>query len=224
MQLNNHPQKQDLVSAIDFLLKTDEYSYPIEDKVRNINAYLQKAVALIHEVDNNWLYDDKSHPDLPFATTNIITNQYKYQLPNNLLSILKVEIKQGSTYQELTRKEEPTIPSTSGTPNSYSVVDEYIILDPIPNQDITDGLRITYKREAINFTTTDDTKEPPLPEWLQYYLVYGAAIEYAKFYKPELINILQYQLQDMENQLKIHYARRDQDHKKRWTFATDNLK
>lgn len=68
----------------------------------------------------------------------------------------------------------------SGTPNRYDKLANGIFLDPIPNYNSTNGLKMYVNREASYFVYTDTTKKAGIPGILQRYLFVRPAYDYAR--------------------------------------------
>jgi len=93
MEFSNSVNKAGLVEDIDFLCQTTTASYPLSDKVRNINNAYMNVNRLIWEVAEGWQYDDSNKTDLPIATTTLVHNQKNYTIPSTAQRVQRVEIK-----------------------------------------------------------------------------------------------------------------------------------
>jgi len=148
-----------------------------------------------------WQLDDSAQTDFPVIKANIVgtpTPQRDYTWTtdgsgNLILDVYKVLILQSATatyYQEIYPIDELETPyndilaedtnNTGGTPYRYGKMANGIFLDPKPNYNATNGLKIYINREATYFTLTDTTKKPGVPGNLHKYFYLKPAAEYAR--------------------------------------------
>jgi len=219
MVFSDTTNKQGIVEEIDFILGTNSDSYPIPQKVRNVNRGLDKVASLIVKSDGTWEWDDTNADDFPIATTNLVASQQVYSLPTDLIIPQRVEVKdENGNWAVLEPIDKATIGEamteyfdTPAIPEQYDKVANTIWLYPAPNYNSTDGLKVYYQRFFSYFVAEDTTKEPGFAKPFHSYLSYYAAAEYARARKPELLPRLEESLAKYELEIKDHYARRSED-------------
>lgn len=93
MQFSSNSDAAGIVEDIDFLINTDANSYPLIQKTRNVNRWMDYAVSVILQSDNRWQWDDINQTDLPIATTNLVDQQQDYEIAGGtFLRVLRVEV------------------------------------------------------------------------------------------------------------------------------------
>lgn len=182
-------EKPSLVEAIDFACRTDSTSYPLADKLRNINIWYLQTGLWIWESATGWKHDDKNATTLPIYTTTLVSNQYDYSIPTTALSIDKVQyLDVGGKYVDLEYKDferdgiQPEN-STAGAPKYYTLLGYSILLDvKIDTAQVTAsaGLRVLLSKRVTKFTTTSASVEPGFDEEFHPILIHGAKYEWAK--------------------------------------------
>lgn len=214
-----------ITNKIDRILKTNESSYPIADKVVDINLALDKVFTTIFKVGGTWQFDDSNHVDYPEITTDLNSGQRDYSFTtdeqgNLILDIYRVFVKGTSVFEEIypidVQSGEGTESLTDGlnaggTPYRYDKTANGIFLDPIPDYNSTNGLKIMYSREGSYFTVTDTTKKPGFAGLFHEYLVLRPAYEYAYANSLPNMNALKLEMLTMEQDLTKHYAQRERD-------------
>lgn len=105
-----------------------------------------------HQTLHGILYDTANEVYIKTATQDITSGTATYTLPSDAflgLNIISVEYKWGTgtgEYRKLQRKSIHTRDSDdTGDPYFYIQMNNQIILEPIPDASVTDGLRITYE-------------------------------------------------------------------------------
>lgn len=197
---SNAAANSGIIEVLDRTLGTTDDSYPIAEKVSDINLALDALLALIFEAGGKWKFDDSNHTDYPIITCDIVQGQRDYSFTvdgsgNLILEIFKVFIKTQATgggsgiFQEIY----PADPSsesglqnfTNGlnvqaTPFLYQKLGNGILLDPIPGYSQADSLKMYIDREAFYFTTADTTRKPGFASLFHEYLVLRPAYKYAQ--------------------------------------------
>lgn len=150
---------------------------------RNLNGSIDRFYALAFEFDALWNLDDRNQGDLPIASTNLVSGQQDYLFAIELLSISQAFAKdQNGVFKELTMQDdklEPnvyTLSNTSGTPRTYKLVGNSILIDPIPNYSSTLGLKVVFKRNGVKFTYSDTTVTPGIPSLFHPFLARDASL------------------------------------------------
>lgn len=226
-----------ILETIDDNCSTDEYTYPVASKTRDINLALDKITEIIFKSSGRWQYDDSNHTDYPIITTALVQNQRDYtftedQQGNIILDIYKVMIAdENGRYYEL----EPVDMQSdegmesfyngqnlTGKPTRYDKTGNGILLDCIPDYDYANGLKVFINRESSYFTVNDTTKKPGFSGLFHEYLALRPSYQYA--YRKGLSNLvtLRDELMIMEKDIQKHYKNRARDEQSVITSETIN--
>ncbi len=165
----------------------------------NNDAY-DDVIAEILKNEGTWLWDDfnEGNSKLPVATQNLTTTAgsevSNYALPtgasnsgsassdaSSFLRLVKVQVKDAAGYyQNLLPIDEgafnqplETVFFNPGFPRYYDQVGTSLILYPAPlaaSVTATNGLKVTFQRDKVDFTTADTTKQPGFPSIYHYLL------------------------------------------------------
>lgn len=216
-----------IVREIDKNCKSNSVSYPLADKVQDINLAMSDALTIAFEAGGTWQYDDSNHTDYPIITTTLVSGQRDYaftedQDGNLILDIYKVMVRISETgqYQEVFPVDVQSDNDTesfydgqnvSGIPYRYDKTANGIFLDPVPNFSSSDGLKIYINREATFFTTADTTKVPGIDPLCHEYLALVPSYKYARTNSLSSVSRLEKDKELMEKRLTRRYARREQD-------------
>lgn len=150
-------------------------------------AYKKVGMALLRS-DKNWKWDDSNYTDFQIATINIVASQRDYTLPastsggnaSTLWRINKVEILQSSgsysVIDLMDLDEEET--TTTGLPTKYRLIGNSIRFKELPSANSTNGLRITFQRSMVEFTTSSTTEQPGFIDTYHDLLAYDASSVY----------------------------------------------
>ena len=219
-----------LITLIDDNCGTNSVSYPTAKKIVDINLALDKIWQIILQASGIWHFDDSNQIDYPIITTNLVSGQRDYTFTtdeqgNIILEIYRVMIKgtdgiyydlkqidQNKTnYESLGMVDGQDINSF---PDKYNKTANGIFLDPIPNYDSTDGLKIFIDREASYFIVLDtfyNTKRPGFAGIFHEYLALRPSYQYA--YRKGLQNTkaLQTEMLLMEDKIEEFYSKRNKD-------------
>lgn len=216
-----------VVDLIDRNVDTDSESYPLADKVVDINLALDKVFSLIFQNSGTWQYDDSGHDDYPIIQTNLVSGQRDYtfvsdEQGNLILDIYKVLVADpnGVFYEvKPIDVEQGSINTSSftdglnigGTPYRYDKMANGVLLDPVPNYSVASGLKVYINREASYFTEADTTKKPGFAGLFHEYLALRPAYQYA--YRHGLGNAkqLQQEMLLMEDAIETYYSKRAKD-------------
>jgi len=159
-----------------------------------------KYLYLAFKGEGKWQYDDSSHEKYPIIYTNLVSGQQDYTFTedeqgNLILDIYKVMVLPNATatiYEEIKPvdqqesegfKSDDSIArevGTGGVPYRYDKTARGIFLDPIPNYNADDGLKLFINREANYFTSSDTTKKPGCPGIHHDYFYLRPAMVYAR--------------------------------------------
>jgi hypothetical protein len=172
MQFSGESNYLDLYSDARALCGLDETSdtttYTLKAFTRNANFGLDRVNALVLKA-NGWNipFDDSNQTgELLDTTNNLVSGTAKTSLGATWLKIAKVRIKNASgtfvTLPEVPRKAlaDSQLTATSGTPQSYYLLGNYLYFDKAPNYSSTSGLEVQFQRGSSYFAYTDTTKTP----------------------------------------------------------------
>lgn len=183
-----------ITQLIDLEVKTSTASYPIADKVLDINVALNDAIDIAIKNCGIGNFDDSNHTDYPIITTNLVSGQRDYSYTNDgnsnlILDIYKVlvmnpqgiyvEIPQVDVQTQFNTQSFTDGQNQTGTPSSFDVTGNGIIFDVVPNYSQTSGIKIYINREGSMFTTSDTTKKPGIDGRVQEYLVVSPSYKHA---------------------------------------------
>lgn len=153
-------------------------------------AYKKVSMALLR-VDKRWKWDDTNYTDFPIATINLVSGQRDYTLPaavsgGNASTLWKLNLVEVMNSTGTYSKIEPFYDGelegiNSGLPSRYKLIGNSIRLDAIPltgSVTLTAGLRITFQRSIIEFTTSSTTEQPGFFDTYHDLLAYDASATY----------------------------------------------
>ncbi len=140
---------------------------------KQITSYFNQAdkkvsIALLRS-DRRWKFDDSKYTDFPIASINLVANQRDYTLPastsggnaSTLWRINKVEILDGTQYKEIPLMEIDEEEETyTALPSKYNLMGNSIRFKELPVANVTNGIRITFQRSTVGFTTSSTTEQP----------------------------------------------------------------
>lgn len=215
-----------IVAQIDKNCKSNSVSYPLADKVVDINLAMSDALTLAFEAGGTWQYDDTNQTDYPIITTPLVSGQRDYAFTedeqgNLILDIYKVMVRISATgiYQEINPVDTQTDAAASfydgqnltGIPQDYDKTANGIFLDPIPNFNSADGLKIYINREATFFTTADTTKKPGIDPLCHEYLALVPSYKYARNNSLKNVARLEKDMMLYAKRIEDRYAKREKD-------------
>lgn len=218
MVFSDTATKQGIVQDIDFTVNSDSITYPIEQKTRNINRAMDKAVSLILSSDGVWEWDDSNQTDLPTATTDLVSGQNDYSFAIQHLKIINVLAKNsGGDWQILKpfdlaedkASEYLLNPDETGSPRYYDKRAGSVFLFPKPDYASTGGLKINFQRPSTYFTTSDTTKAPGFATIFHKYISLLASYDYAMAKGLPKINQIKQDIAEMELAIQAFYGKRN---------------
>lgn len=218
------------------------------DFTASVNNALDDAWNIILKSCGEWELDDNNYTDYPIMTTNLINGQYDYSFVNDgsgnlVLDIYRVMVMDTSgIYHEIWPISQKTTTQKSGNaestdtiinfgnpsgangiPQRYDKTGNAILLDPVPNYNATNGLKMFVNREAQYFSSSDTTKKPGFAGIFHKYLALKPSYEYA--YRKNLANVKSLQLEtaNMERMMMEYYVKRDKDTPRRALANVENM-
>lgn len=229
---SNAVNKSGIIELIDENCKSSNVSYPIEQKTRDVNLALDDVYSMIFQAGGTWQFDDSNHVDYPTITTNLVAGQRDYSFVsdeqgNLILDIYRVQTAdENGLFRDLTAydvsgKYAPASYTdglnTTGQPNSYDKLANAIFLDPIPNYNRTNGLKVWINREGSYFTTTDTTKKAGFAGLFHEYLALRPSYFYAVRNSLKNVNLIKQEMIDMRSAIMDYYKMRERDVQKTLT-------
>ena len=195
----------------------------------SVNLALDKAFHIIFGADGRWQFDDGNHTTYPILTGNLVDGQRDYSFTqdsdsNLVLSIDRVFVKEGASdpYFEIFPVDVQSAPesqikgfidgqNTEGVPYTYDKTSTGIFLDPIPDTNVTAGLKVYVSREGSYFTTASTTTKPGFAGLYHEYLVLEPAYRYARANNLQNREVLKRDVLEMEKAITEFYSRRSKD-------------
>lgn len=149
--------------------KTDPYVAAVG--LLNLNNALYRVETRYMMTAGDWKYDFSNHTDFPIATTSLVANQQDYTLRVETIKIDRIEVSyDGVTWVRATPfniSDDSQALTATNISSEFSKYQPYyqlrgrsILLYPIPNTDVTDGLKIYGERFHDAFTITDYSTNP----------------------------------------------------------------
>lgn len=227
-----------ITQLIDLEVKTSTASYPIADKVLDINVAGSDLIEMILKNSGTGSYDDSNHSDYPIIVTNLISGQrdISYTVDGNsnlILDIYKVFVMNPSgVYTEIPQVDIQSESDTqsftdgqnqTGTPTSYDRTGNGIIFNVVPNYSQTNGIKIIISRENSQFVTSDTTKKPGVDGRLHEYYVISPAYKYACRNALAIKTDLEKRKLELEAKVASVYGQKNQDRKPVLSSRSKNI-
>lgn len=216
-----------IVREIDKNCKSNSVSYPLTDKVQDINLALSDAISLAIQTGGTWQFDDTNHTDYPIISTNLVSGQRDYTFTsdeqgNLILDIYKVMVKISSDgdFQEIYPVDQQSDSdmesfysgqNVTGIPSRYDKTANGFFLDCIPSYNSTNGLKVFISREGSFFNTSDSTKKPGIDPRVHEYLALVPSYKYARTNSLSNVSRLEKDMMNMEKKIEAVYAQRERD-------------
>lgn len=193
----------------------------------SVNLALDRAFHIIFIADGRWQFDDGNQTTYPILTGNLVDGQRDYSFTadsdgNLVLSIDRVFLRMSTTepYYEIFPRDvqsdaEGEISgfvdglNTEGRPQTYDKTATGIFLDPIPNANVTAGLKVYISREGSYFVVGDTTKKPGFAGLYHEYLVLEPAYRYARANRLDAQESLKRDVKELELSITEFYSKRD---------------
>lgn len=200
-----------------------------------VNQENRKILSLIMSATGNWQFDDSNYTDLSSATTNIVSGQATYALPPTALTVQRIEAKDASglwtklipiTKELVSGQAIDEFMKDNGPLLYYRLVNGTIELFPASNYASTDGLKVYFDRDVVDFTVSDTTKTPGFASLFHQLLPLKTAIRWLKTKQPTAPTLALYLAdeQKMEIELRKFYSTRFKDYKPRIGRAYQSFK
>lgn len=235
MQFNPPLAKEkSIIADIDFLLfgTSEEFNseYSLADRTRNVNLSYDDVVVELFKADPNFMWDDTTNSDFPCATTDLVSGQDHYIIPDGSMVINRVRIKDRSgkwkTLTPVQRRElsDSELAST-GEPQYYYKIDNALFPVPVPTYGADEGLELEFQRGGNHFSTTDTTASPGFDSKFHQALSVGASLRYAMANGlREKVSFLTAEKERIRVAIQEHYQRRAPDRKPSIQLKNKNIR
>lgn len=227
IEFSNPTLESGICELIDANCGTNLVSYPKAKKVVDVNLAIDAAVAIAIQESGKAQFDDTNHTDYPIITLDLVGGRRDYSFTtdengNLILDYYKVVVKSSSTgeYYEVGPVDVQSDPNMNsffngndiqGAPSRYDKTGNGLFLDPIPENDVPDGLKIYINREGSHFTSADTTKMPGFPGVLHEYFAIRPSYFYALRKGLKNKNDLFDEMIRWENKIRAHFGSREKD-------------
>ena len=218
-------------------------SNKLKEFTADCNLALDDFISMAIQSGGTWQFDDSGHSDYPIITTNIVSGQRDYSFTtdgsgNLILDIYRIMIADsGGTFREMESTDQQTLTSnnvntdtfidgqnSTGTPTRYDKTANGLFLDPIPNYNYTNGLRLHINREGSYFASSDTTKKPGVPGLFHKYFALKPAMDYARRKSLASYPRIELEVAKMERDIKEYFGKREKDIKRRLRANVENTK
>ena len=198
-----------------FLANTVLTQYKAVDIERNLNTYYDEIVSDIWREDNTWKFDE-GMGTLPIAVASIVKSQNDYQLPTDARQVERIELDLGDN--NIKRLNPVSVEDikyradeTESTPTKYFLKGRSIMLFPVPDRDIDNGLIVYVSRSVTQLE--DETDEPKIEREFHRFLSIGAAKDWY-FVKGNFNKVreLENKLERMRMRIIKFYQNRNEDY------------
>ena len=190
MQYNQSASGQGICQHTDYLAGTSVSTYPQADKDRSANIWLDTLIdEAIDAMDD---FDVNSE----IATNDLSATVQETPFPSDLLKIKRLEIDyngDGSftpcTPIDVNQYPDIAIATTaqvnaqfSQSNPYYGLFDDSAFMFPVPDADVTAGVKIWYSKDVTQMTATaaGNTATPNLPRQYHVGVSYGQTLDYAR--------------------------------------------
>lgn len=218
MVFNGNADDQDIFTLIDDYVQTDDVQFPLKQKARSCNKVMKTIWTWIFDAYGGWQFDDSNQTDLPVATATLTADQVDYALPSTAIAVRGIEFKdQGGVWNRLKAVTEEQIMdiqaesdfyNTSGTPTYYRLIGDTVRLYPASNFTQASSFRVHFERGISTIASTVTDTEPGFASPFHEAVAVGAALDFAKVNRQDLVSFLLAEWRDYEIRIKKFYAKR----------------
>jgi hypothetical protein len=229
MQFNDTTNKTGMIQECERILFNADYGRISDDSenlatfTSHINKALDEVVNLMVLNQDRWQWSDWNN-DI-YETYNLVSGTRAYQLtnPEDVLFVYAVMVLQDAVQTEYrvirpfdhtdqgTRGYLENDDTNAGVPVRYDKIGGSLYLDPTPNYNATDGLKVFSVRRPHKFETTDTTAEPAMPSTFAYLIPLIASSYYASDENTAIYNSIANRIFEKKNELRQYMTRRSQD-------------
>lgn len=172
--------------------------------IADVNLVLSELWHIINQATGSWTFDDGNYNTLPRSVNDLVAGVDKYLLPEEALTIKRVEIKTGGDWEILR-------PGLSG--NSYQLINGVLIFNEAPSKN--GFIRISFDRGIVELENDND--EPGFAKPYHDIIPVKVAIKFLEIKQPNTMTlaVLYKKEEQLINDIKKHYALRFKDKKQR---------
>lgn len=160
-----------------------------------VNEWLHIVTHWIHEINDEWGYDDSNNTGTIPEEYSFTDNLQTYTLDTDITKIRLIEARDAVTeeyynldyYYEKDRIED-LYNQDSGKPTKYFIQGRSLITDIPVDTAKVDKYRITYDRHAHEFAIDDTTAVPGFDKQFHWLLVYGPTMDWTSNKDKDLYN------------------------------------
>jgi hypothetical protein len=221
-------QFQQITALIDDNVNTNDTSYPLATKTRDINLALDSFLAIAIQASGKFQFDDSGHTHDPIITTDLTSGQRDYhwtkdEQDNIILDVHRVMVaNESGIFYDLDRVDQQDSDdfkslgivdgqNLTGKPSAYDKTGNGIFLVPIPDYTYANGVKMFISREALYFTVADTTKLPGFAGIFHEYLALRPSYQYAYRKGLQSAKALQTEMILMERKIDEWYGQRLKD-------------
>lgn len=153
------------------------------------NQALDRVVFLILTSDGRWQFDDNNYTDMAIGLTDLVSGQRNYTFSLEHLEIEKVLVQDNGGQWHVIKaidQDDQDINAylenngtREGIPTRYDKRGDTIWLDVTPNYNVTNGIKVFFKRGASYFVSTDTTKVPGIASIFHKFISLHMSVSYA---------------------------------------------
>lgn len=179
---------------------------------------------MILRSQDDWDFDDSNQTNYPILTNNLVSGQQDYRLPTTSLQLKRVEITyDGTNWFKVTRFDIGTRkePSASNAISDFAKSSPYydvqfgsLFIYPIPDANVSNGIKVWIDRQPTEFTSADltaGTASPGFDSLFHQLLAYGASYDYALAKNLTNREALKRAVDEMTVSLQNYYGRKIED-------------
>jgi hypothetical protein len=212
-------------SRITFYTGAGTTQYASADRVIAINKAIDDVQTMILQSQDEWDFDDKNNSNFPILTTNLVANQQPYALPSDTLKVKRLEVTYDGTnwrkvhpidVNEIAHATDATSVKNNFSQDNpfYDLQSTQLMLYPIPDADVTGGIKIWTERTMTAFTSSDlsaGTATPGFDRQFHEMVALSVALDWAIAKGTQNRDILKGQLSEYEQRLKQYYGDKQLD-------------
>ena len=226
MTYNDTTNKSGILQCVEFRTDLgDAYITGDTTRLKQFTALVNnenhKVWHTIFMSNGNWSYDDGNYTDLPQATTDLVSGTSKYAIPETALTVKGINCldSAGNWYalmpitDKLIGNEVDEFMDADSQPMYYRMINGTAEIYPASNYNATNGIKVLFDRDSVDFATSDTTKKPGFASPYHEILPIGVSIEWLKIKQPQSPTLPQLQADylKMEKAIKDFYGKRFKD-------------
>lgn len=215
----------ELVTECDWWAGTNATTYPLADKARNANKALRQIGRRIIRSMYAEGYLDNNSTTFNIETTDLVAGEDNVALEVGMFTVERVRVKDRNgnwkTIASVARRELTDEDlSRTGVPEKFCRIGQSLLLSPIPNYSVFNGVEIEYQASlAQPFTPTgNDDRTPGFDE--DYHPLVGMmmARDYAAKHDRNRYEAVSIEIQRIEADMDKDFQRRNRTKQPRMTF------